>query len=224
MKTLQELDAASLAVCTGAKQSDAIQYLPYIKEYCLEYGIDTAPRLAGFLAQVGHESANLTRLEENLNYSCESLANTWPHRYAAKSEDGGYIKVNNKYTPNELAILLNRNPQLIANNCYANRMGNGDEASGEGWKFRGRGLKQLTGKTNYAALTLDTGIDFISQPSLLLSCNYAVLSACWFWKTNNLNKFADRLDIEGMTRAINGGLLGLKMREILFKKALSILK
>jgi putative chitinase len=225
MSILNNLNEVSLALCTGSTPEKAKEFLPFIKEVCKGFEITTKERLAAFLAQIGHESAGLSQLEENLNYSKYSLANTWPTRYAAKGIDGKYlVDKSSKYLPNTTAELLHRQPAKIANNCYANRMGNSDESSGDGWKYRGRGLKQLTGKSNYAALTLDTGIDFVSNPELLLQPLYATISAAWFWKVNNLEVFADKGDIEGMTKKINGGLLGIVNRKALYKKSMIVLK
>ena len=221
---LENLTIEELQACTGANKSNAELFLPYIKEVCKPFGIDTPKRLAAFLAQVGHESAGLACLEENLNYSAEGLANVWPRRYAKTLQNGSYAKNKvGRYLPSTLAIKIARKPVLIACLTYGNRMGNGNAASGDGWKYRGLGLKQLTGKANYAQLSLETGIDFVSNPEILLQPSYAVISACWFWKVNGLNKYADRQDIEGMTKKINGGLIGIEKRKSLYKKAYSIL-
>lgn len=221
---LENLTIEQLQICTGSNKPNAEVFLPYIKEVCKSFGINTPKRLAAFLAQVGHESAGFSQLEENLNYSAEGLANTWHTRFARKLQNGSYAKNTvGRYLPSDLALKIARKPVLIANNCYANRMGNGDDKSGDGWKYRGRGLKQLTGKSNYAELTLDTGIDFVSNPDLLLEPVYAVISACWFWKKNNLEVYADKQDIEGMTKKINGGLIGIEHRKALYNKAIETL-
>lgn len=170
---------------------------PLIKAM-MKYGINTPARQAAFLAQIGLESAGLTRLSENLNYSAQGLANTWPSRYLDK--------VTKK--PNALALRLNRNPQAIANNAYASRMGNGDEASGDGWKFRGRSPKQVTGKANYIACGKALGIDLVSNPDLLLKPEWGAMAAAWFWHSNNLNAFADKGDFLSITKRINGGTIG----------------
>jgi len=222
---LENLTIEQLQVCTGANKSNAEVFLPYIKEVCKSFGINTPKRLAAFLSQVGHESAGLSCLQENLNYSADGLANTWPNRYAKTLQNGVYAKNPvGRYLPSDLALKIARKPVLIANNCYANRMGNGNESSGDGWKFRGRGLKQLTGKSNYVQLTLETGINFVSNPDLLLQPSYGVISACVFWKINNLEYYADKEDIEGLTKKINGGLNGIKNRKALFDKAIEILQ
>lgn len=223
--TLEKLTAQELQISTGCTLARAEEWLPFFKLVLKSFNITSKKRVAAFLAQVGHESAGLSALQENLNYSSTGLANTWPNRYAQRNSKGVYVKSpNGKFVPNQLAVRLNRKPEAIANNCYANRMGNGNEASGDGWKYRGRGLKQLTGKSNYAKLTLETGIDFVTDPDKLLDPGYALISACWFWEENNLSPVADKGDFELLTRKINGGLIGYKQRKALYDKAMQILK
>lgn len=193
---------------TGANQFNAEKYYPFVQGACKAFGITTKLRLAAFLSQIGHESGNLARIEENLNYSAQGLVNTWPKRF-----------------PNlKSAQAYHRNPQKIANKVYANRMSNGDEASGDGWRYRGRGLKQLTGKYNYGLLSKAFGVDFVAEPELLLHPVWASLSACWFWETNGCHIFADKGDIIGLTKRINGGLIGIEDRQKRFKVALEALK
>jgi putative chitinase len=157
--------------------------------------INTSLRLAHFFAQLDHESG-LKPISENLNYS-----------------SSGLIRIFRKYFTDLEAIQFQRQPQRIANRVYANRMGNGNEASGDGWKYRGRGFIQITGKENYAKLSKATGIDFVNNPDLLLQETNSMISACWFWNTNKLSILADRNDIVGITRRINGGLNGLEDRK-----------
>lgn len=185
------------------------EVLPY-------YNITSKPRVAMFLSQCGHESLNFTRLSENLNYSTQGLANTWS-RYSSTGKLGG--------PPNALARSLNRKPQAIANDAYANRMGNGDAASGDGWRFKGRGLIMTTGKNNYRVVSRELFGDdrLLTDPDLLQSPLYALKSACVFWKNNDLNEFADNQDIEGATRRINGGLIGLAHRKDIYNEAMVIL-
>jgi len=160
------------------------------------YGINTPKRIAAFLAQIAHESGGFSRLVENLNYSADGLAKTWPKRFA-----------NSDKTPNLLAIEIERKPIQIANHVYANRNGNGDEASGDGWKFRGRGLIQLTFKNNYLSIRDKTGLDIYNNPDLLFEPEGAVKSACAYWDMNKLNRFEN--DFTALRKAINGGLNGL---------------
>lgn len=163
--------------------------------------INTPLRLAHFFAQLHHES-NLKPVEENLNYSWQALR-----------------KVFGKYFPTEeLARSYHRQPERIANRVYANRMENGNESSGDGWNYRGRGFIQITGKQNYRMLTEDTGIDYLNNPDLLLNEADSMISALWFWTKNNLNRHADRDDIRKVTRIINGGFNGLTHRIELTQK------
>jgi putative chitinase len=180
----------------GVEKDTATGWLPWLQGTCKAYEINTPHRIAGFLSQIAHESMGMTRLVENLNYSAEGLMRTWPSRFKTLA----------------FAQQYHRQPEKIANLVYANRMGNGDEASGDGWRYRGRGLKQLTGKTNYAAFAEAIGEDYVAEPDLLLEPVNAALSAGWFWATNGLNHLADEGDIEKMTRRINGGLIGLEDR------------
>ena len=174
-----------------------------------EYDIDTPHRIAAFMAQCGHESGGFTLMQENLNYSAKGLRGTF-----------------SKYFPNdEVAKLYERKPQMIANRVYANRMGNGDEASGEGWYFRGRGIIQITGKNNYTkcSQSLFESNVLIENPDLLLESEYAIHSACWFWSAARLNELADSGDMKTMTKRINGGFIGLEDRIKHYNHAIEIL-
>jgi putative chitinase len=183
------------------------KWLEPLKETFEKYTIDTAKRQAAFIGQCMHESGGFKLLEENLNYSAKALMNTWPSRFPTE----------------EMANQYARNPEKIANKVYGGRMGNADESSGEGWKYRGRGIKQLTGKENYQRCSEALGVDLVENPDLLLEPKYATLSAGWFWNKHNLNDLADKSDIETMTKRINGGLLGLDARKVAIAKAESIL-
>lgn len=170
------------------------------------YGIDqNARRMAEFIAQCGHESAQFTVLVENLNYSAQGLANTWPSRYAV-------APAASPRSPNELAAKLARRPEAIANNAYANRNGNGSEASGDGWKYRGRGLVQVTGRANYVAAGVALALDLVSHPELLELPWNACMSAAHFWSVNGLNDLADAGNTLAITKKINGGTKGLDER------------
>lgn len=157
-------------------------------------GINTKLRLAHFLGQIEHES-NFKPIAENLNYSALGLSKTFA-----------------KYFNTEEAEKYARQPERIANKVYANRMGNGDENSGEGWKYRGRGFIQITGKENYFRLSNDTDIDFLHNPDLLLEEANSMISALWFWNLKGLSALADKDDVKGITKKINGGLNGLEDR------------
>ena len=181
-----------------------------IPDTAAKFGINTPLRLAHFLAQCGHESAGFKATQENLNYSAKGLM--------------GIFK---KYFPTEtLAKQYERNPQKIANKVYSNRMGNGAEATGEGYKFRGRGYIQLTGKDNYTAFGKSIGEDIVSNPDVV-SGKYALLSAAWFWSNNGLNKLADGGSadtvVTTITKRVNGGTIGLPDRIKHFKEYYSLL-
>jgi putative chitinase len=161
-----------------------------------DYEINTPQRVAAFIAQCAHESGNFVFIEENLNYKAASLR-----------------KVFGKYFPtDELAAQYANKPQMIANRVYANRMGNGDEASGDGYKYRGRGLIQLTGKDNYTFFAGSLGISVEEAAEYMGTFEGASQSACFFWEQNNLNQWADRGDILTLTKRINGGTIGLEDR------------
>ena len=185
-----------------------------------EYDITTVERVSAFLAQCAHESNGFTALKENLNYSAQGLANTWPNRFAIKGADGKPVK---PYAPDVLAKRIERNPDIIANNVYANRLGNGPIESGDGARYCGRGLIQLTGKDNYTKFAASIDKPFDEIVAYLETPAGAVESACWFWTTNNLNQFADSGDIETLTRRINGGLIGLDDRKARYNQAVQVL-
>lgn len=181
-------------ILVGAPHVD--QWFLAIQEILPDYEINTPNRVACWLGQTAHESGGYRALRENLNYSAKGL--------------NGIFK---KYFPTEAdAKPYERQPEKIANKVYASRMGNGDERSGDGWKYRGRGLIQLTGKNNYEnfAMSIEESVD--ETVKFLETYEGAVQSACWFWEANNLNDLADKLDIKLMTKKINGGYIGLEDR------------
>jgi putative chitinase len=200
-------------VAAGVKQATAQKWVDAVAAACQEFGIDTPQRIAGFLSQCAHESGGFERLQENLNYSADGMAGIWPKRFAVLGPDGKPVKKDGKNQPNKFALALHRKPEMIANVVYSGRMGNGPTESGEGWKYRGRGLKQLTGKTNHSNCSKGLGVDLVDNPDLLLEPIYAARSAAWFWSTNKCNVFADAEDIEGLTKRINGGLIGIDDRK-----------
>lgn len=173
-----------------------------------KYEITTANRIAGFFAQVGHESAGLKSLEENLNYRTETLDKIFPKYFKNAGRN---------------AAEYAKQPEKIANIVYASRMGNGDTASGDGYKFRGRGAIQLTGRENYTnfgktiGLTAEQVIDYVQTKKGALE------SACWYWKSRNLNAACDASDIVKMTKLVNGGTIGLEDRRKHYNEALEIL-
>jgi putative chitinase len=172
-----------------------------------DYEIDTPQRVAAFLAQTAHESGGYAFLHENLNYRAASLRRVFP-----------------KYFPtDELAAAYANKPEMIANRVYANRMGNGNETSGDGFRYCGRGLIQLTGKSNYQAFADSIDTDIEELPEYLSTFEGAIQSACWFWERNNINHWADVGDIVKMTKIINGGTLGLEDRIKHFNHACHVL-
>jgi putative chitinase len=180
----------------------ADRWVNALNETCEEFAIDTPFRIAGFLSNVAHESAGFKFVKENLNYSAASLMRVWPSRF-----------------PNvEIAQRYAMNPEKIANRAYADRMGNGDEASGDGAKFLGRGLIQLTGKNNYVAYSLACDNEALQHPEIVEQPKYAAESAGWFWNVNRLNTLADAQDVGGMCRRINGGYNGLDDRQMKYAK------
>ena len=206
-------------VAAGVKQATAEKWADAVSAACQEFGIDTPKRIAGFLSQCAHESGGFERLQENLNYSAEGMAGIWPKRFAVMGPDGKPVKKDGKNQPNKFALALHRKPEMIANVVYSGRMGNGPIESGEGWKYRGRGLKQLTGKSNHSDCSKGLGVDLVDNPDLLLQPTYAARSAAWFWQKNNCNSFADVGDIEGLTKRINGGLIGIADRKARYQAA-----
>src|SRR5687768_1218363 len=188
----------------GVSSHDAEQYIHHLEEALPKYGIaDSRLRLAHFFAQVLHESGCMRFDMENLNYSSEALMTVFGKYFKTKEDANAYA----------------RQPEKIANRVYANRMGNGGEPSGDGWKYRGRGLIQLTGRINDEACAAWGGYVTVVNEADRVSSEYAVESAVFFWDKNNLNKFADKDDVVGLTKRINGGDNGLAHRRELFNKA-----
>jgi predicted chitinase len=191
----------------GVSSENAEKYLAPLNEAMEAHRIDTPLRIAHFLAQIVHESAHMKYSSENLNYSASGLR-----------------KVFGKYFPTTaLANAYARQPRKIASRVYANRMGNGDELSGDGWTYRGRGLMQLTGKNNYRAFSEWLGQDVVSQPDRVAN-EFAAHSAVYYWTANGLNRYADRDDLTTITKRINGGLNGYKDRLYLLGKAKKALR
>ena len=206
----------SIADLQAAKIKNPEKWIDAVVATCQEFEINTPQRIAGFLAQTSHESGGYTMLSENLNYRAATLAACWPNRFAVLGPDKKPIKKDGKLVPTAVANSIAGKPELIANLVYSSRMGNGPAESGEGWLYRGRGLKQLTGKFNYEKCGSVLNLDLVLQPDLLLEPMAAARSAGWFWKANNLSAFADVGDIKGMTKKINGGYIGLEARQALY--------
>jgi putative chitinase len=172
-----------------------------------DYDINTLARVAAFIAQCAHESADFVFIRENLNYRAATLIKVFPKYFRDEATAAAYAGRAEK----------------IANKVYANRMGNGDEASGDGYRYCGRGLIQLTGKDNYTFFAGSMGIPVEEASEYLATFEGAAQSACWFWETNNLNRYADSGDIKGMTKVINGGYIGLENRISHYEHALHVM-
>jgi len=176
-----------------------------------DYEINTPKRMAAFIAQCSHESAGFMILTENLNYKAATLRKIFPKYFPDDATAQRYASMPNKQ-------------EAIANKVYANRMGNGDEASGDGFKYRGRGLIQLTGKQNYSWFAASLEISPEEATEYLGTFEGAAQSACWFWETNKLNQWADKGDIVTLTKRINGGTIGLDDRIKHYEHALHVLE
>jgi len=203
-----------MSVITREQLKECIGNNPYLdqwthalNEILPEYQINTPERVAAFIAQCAHESGGFKFLTENLNYRAESLLKVFPKYFKTIDEARAYEK----------------QPERIANKIYANRMGNSDEASGDGWRYRGRGLIQLTGHDNYAFFAGSLGIPVEEAAEYLQTFEGAVQSACFFWESNNLNQWADKRDILTLTKRINGGTIGLADRQKHYDHALHVL-
>ena len=194
-----------------------LAYIPYIEKYCPLYQINTNKRLAAFISNLAHESQEFTRTEENLNYSADRLAVVFPKRFA--SYDG---------SPNNKALDCAHNPVRLGNYIYANRMGNGDELSGDGYKHRGLGPLQITGKNNQTKCGLAIGYDLGNDPEILKQPEIGIQAACWFWDVNNLNdvdnfeNLCDIINIGKPTKAV-GDNHGYKHRLAYYNKLLTLL-
>jgi putative chitinase len=217
------IESRDLVQAGLASPADATRWAGPLTDACARFGIDTPERVAAFLAQIAHESARFTATTENLNYSAVGLARTWPKRFAQANLITGRIIRDAKGDPipNASALQLARRPEAIANTVYANRIGNGDVASGDGWRFRGRGLIQLTGRANYAeyASAMEAHDFIMKNPDLVAHPPHAATSAAWFWSKRGLNALADSGDLVAMTRVINGGTHGIENRALLYASA-----
>jgi len=201
---------------TKDKLGDCIKGNPYVDNWyealnqlLPDYDINTPQRVAAFVAQCAHESANFKILQENLNYRAASLRKLFSKYFPDDAIANRYASMPNKQ-------------EAIANRIYANRMGNGDEASGDGYRYRGRGLIQLTGKENYSWFAASIGVSVEEAAEYLMTFEGAAQSACWFWETNNLNQWADKGDILTLTKRINGGTIGLDDRIKHYEHALHV--
>ena len=211
------IDEARLVRIAPQADERARTFLPALNDAMARHGIDTPRRVAAFLAQVLHESVYLRRMEEALNYSAAGLARVWPKRY--RGTDG---------LPNALALELAGQPESIANHTYASRNGNGPVESGDGWRYRGRGLLQVTGRANYQAVAAGLDLPLLECPELLAEPPAACLSAAWWWRSRKLNALADAEAIDDIGSVINTGRkgrvpLGAQERRQLWLRARAVL-
>jgi len=187
---------------------DASEWFDAMNRVLPKWKIDSVNRVAGFVAQTAHESAGYTVLTENLNYSATALNKIFPKYFERAGRN---------------ASDYHRQPEKIANVIYANRMDNGDTSSGDGWRFRGGGILQLTGRHNYTQFSQQEGMTAEDATTFVRSPIGALASACWFWDTNDINDYCDKQDIVGMTKRINGGTIGLEDRKKHYEHALEVL-
>ena len=178
-----------------------------LNETFAKFNINSVRQQAAFLGQCGHECGNFKVFEENLNYRAETLMKLWPKRFPTL----------------EFAKQYEKNPKKIANSVYASRMGNRDEASGDGYRFRGRGAIQLTGHSGYFHAGQACGVDFVMEPDLVATPKYALMTAGWFWSTHGCNPLAENADWVGLTKKINGGTIGLQDRIKHTQEAIAVL-
>jgi putative chitinase len=195
-------------ILPGLPQNKRAEFIPHLQSAITEFDITTRLREAAFIAQIAHESTGLTRFVENLNYSAKRLRQVFPKRFPT---DAAANAVANQ-------------PEKIGSLIYANRLGNGDVASGDGFRYRGRGAIQLTGRSNYRVFGGMLGLDLEGDPDQAATPEVAFRTAAAFWKKNGCNELADREDFVGITRRINGGTIGLPERQQLFNKAKQVLK
>lgn len=205
MLTIEQLRA----IMPTLAKDKAVIYLPHLNNAMQEFSINTLPREAAFLAQLAHESGEFSRLTENLNYSAQGLMKTFKKQFPSLESTLGY----------------KNNPQKIANKVYANRYGNGSEATGDGWRYRGRGFIQLTFKDNYssASQALGLNLDLVTNPDLATRPDIAFRIAGWFWSKAKLNPLADAELIEQIGQIINGGNHGKAQRLAYYQKAIKVL-
>lgn len=199
----------SQLVRAGFGPTQAKAFAPHLATAMQQFAITTPARAAAFLAQCHVESAGFTQLEENLFYTTAArLATIWPSRFRGAADAAPFV----------------RNPVRLANRVYAGKIGNGPEASGDGWRFRGRGVKQLTGRANYAAAARAVGRPYLDNPGLVQTPDDAVLTAAWFWEQAGCNPLADAFAIDAITRRVNGpGMLAAAERRRRSKAALHAL-
>lgn len=198
---------------TGASREVATRFLPHLEVTCRRYDISTPRRQAAFLSQIGHESGGMARLSENLNYRVDALLRMFGRHRISEADARRFGRTDTQRA----------NQEALANILYGGEWGRrnlGNTQPGDGWRYRGRGLKQLTGRSNYARCGAAIGLDLVGNPDLLMEPEAASLSAGWFWNANGCNSLADSADVAGLTKRINGGDFGLAERTALFNGAM----
>lgn len=206
------MDQNHFQQAAGISPALATRWWPHVDAALFEFGILQPHRVAAWIAQVGHESKGFTSIDESFNYSMQGLIDTFGNRIVAHAGKLGR-------QPGEKVVPIERQ-QRIASIVYANRLGNGDAASGDGWRYRGRGLKQITFPANYQPCGQALGVDLLAQPDLLATDDaLAARSAAWFWYAKGCNALADAKDFDGLTRRINGGLNGIEDRRQRWRRA-----
>jgi putative chitinase len=209
------LTVAQVVRASGARAAEAEKFLPFLQGTCKAYDITSPRRISGFLSQIGHESAGFSVLTENLNYSTEALLRMF----------GRHRITEDQAKQHGRRVGQSANPEALANILYGGDWGRknlGNTQPGDGWLYRGRGLKQLTGRDNYRRCGIALAEDFITNPDRLLLPVNAALSAGWFWSINGLNAAADRGDVHTMTKLVNGGVNGLDKRAVLYAQGMEV--
>ena len=198
------------AACPERSDAQLAPWLDPIKRACHEFEISTVRRAAAFIAAIAHECQFISGREENLNYSAKRMAEVWPKRFR------GTFGV-----PNALARSLDHQPEAFANVVYANRMGNGPPESGDGFRFRGVGPFQLTGRNNYSDFAAAMEMDLDQAAAYIRTLEGGIMSAAWFWEDNDINRLADTPGVEDESRRINGGTVGLADRKVRFNRTVA---
>jgi len=208
---IDDIDAALLRVAKPSLSvADLEPWVAPIRAACTKFGIDNIRRIAAFLTTQAHEGGFKVGVREGMNYSAQRMAEVWPSRFSVSGRKGG--------KPNGLALALDRKPEEIANHVYANRMGNGPPESGDGWRFRGNGPSQLTGRENHQRFAKAMGMTVEKAVEWIGTIEGGVMSAAWFWEDNDINRLADTPGVEDETRKINGGLIGVEDRRAIFDR------
>lgn len=210
-RDIQSIDANLLRIAKPSASIEQLQpWVEPIRAACVRFEINNIRRSAAFITTQAHEGGFKVGVREGMNYSAQRLAEVWPSRFSVSGRRGG--------KPNGLALALHRKPEEIANHVYANRMGNGPPESGDGWRFRGNGPSQLTGRENHERFARAMGMSLEEAAAWIGTIEGGVMSAAWFWEDNDINRLADTPGVEDETRKINGGLIGIADRRAIFDR------